>query len=163
MSGNLEFLKMDVEKEATPEFEPVPVGEYVAVVTKANVKENQNGKGTHLSGQAQIIEGDFAKRVVFFNITLTNDNETAERIGRGQLAQLAKAVHVVDLRDTNDLLDKPLRIRVVMRKDDASRNDIKAFMPLDDAAHAPTRAESQPNSAPPRPAASVPGKKPWQK
>jgi hypothetical protein len=174
VSGNLEALGLDVEGESqgASDFVALPAGIYTAVITDSQLKPNKNGQGSHLSLTCQVIDGEYEGRLVWGNLTVQNANADAERIGRAQLAALCKAVGVLNPKDSTELHDKPVKIKVALRKDDPTRNDIKGFTdanakdaPSVESVPEPEPAKPAPRAAAPRPSAPAPaaGKKPWQK
>jgi len=181
VSGNLGALNLDVETEAAEQsdFAPLPDGIYSVVMDDSQLKANKNNAGQHLAFRLQVIDGAHNGRLIWGNINVQNPNATAEKIGRGQLAAICKAVGIMNPQDSAELHDKPFKVKLGLRKDDATRNEPKAFFPIDyksvedagDAADVPQppapapRPAAAPRAAPAaRPAAPAAGvKKPWQK
>jgi hypothetical protein len=136
--------------EPTTEFDPIPAGKYLAVVTASEMKATKTGKGSFLELQFQIVEGEHANRQVWARLNLDNPNPTAVQIARGQLSALCRAVGVLTPKDSCELHNLPLVIDVRCKKREDTgdlTNEIKGF----------SRKESP--TAPQRPAsASTP---PW--
>ena len=74
--------------EPTTEFDPVPAGKYLAVITASEMKATKAGKGSFLEIQFQIIEGEYANRNVWARLNLDNPNATAVQIARGKVVGL---------------------------------------------------------------------------
>lgn len=131
---NLNFTQDEVTKAQSDNFTPIPTGNYVAEVNRSEVKATKDGRGSYLSLSLKVLEGDFAGRLIFQNITLTNANATAQTIGREQMAQLAGACGILNLQDSEQLHGKPIGIRVAIETDKSGqyepRNTVKKFFPL---------------------------------
>lgn len=67
-------LQEDVNN--APEFEDVPDGTYVVTIEKMEIKETKDGKKLMFAVQCKIVEGDHAKRLIFFNRTITGNKNT---------------------------------------------------------------------------------------
>lgn len=146
--------EFDPNTEKTPSRDPIPAGEYVATITESVMKDNQAGTGQYLALSFQIAEGPHEGRFAWANLNLVHTNEKAVQIARSELAELCKALGILSPKDSADLHDKPVLIRLVIKKDrDGNpRNEIKGFKP----------AASQP----PQPAAPAPkaaNTPPWKK
>lgn len=146
--GNMEGF----DPEANPGSTPVPGGKwYVAAMIESETKPTKSGTGKLVAAKFEILEGEHAGRHVGTRFNIENPNEVAQRIGRGQLADVCRAVGVLHPSDTSELHDKPLMIFVIEREWNGDiTNDIKRFKPRASATGAP-------KSAPPSPA----GKPAW--
>lgn len=159
--SDLKNLNLNVEEESKEanKFETLPPGEYAVIISQSEMKDNKSGNGCHLSITLEVIEGDRQGRLLWHNFNVQNANPTAEKIGRAELAALCKAVGVLNPKDSNDLHDKPLVVKVGMDKKDPTRNDIKSFVCKDAVS---TFAPVPPPVAA-KASAPVAGKKPWAK
>jgi predicted RNA-binding protein YlxR (DUF448 family) len=141
----------------------IPAGEYDAVIVKSERKATKDGRGAYLSLDFQIVSGEFQNKHVFenLNIWLEESDEkkkTAVRIAKANLSELCRAVNVLNPKDSAELHNKPLRIRVVVDEGNAQygkQNRIKGFKPRGFAAQsAPSPvpvgagASSDPNQSP---------------
>lgn len=146
----------DASNVETPSREPLPAGEYVAVVSDSAMKDNSARTGQYLALTFQVIEGQYEGRFLWANLNLVHPNEKAVQIARADLASLCKAVGILQPKDSADLHGKPLVIRVVVRKDDDGnpRNEIKGYKPI--GAQAPKADAAKPAA----PKSTVP---PWKK
>jgi hypothetical protein len=163
----------ELDSLPTPEYEIIPAGQYAAMIAAAEARQNKSGTGHYLSIQYLILGPSHEGRSVFSNITLSHPNETATRIGRGQLSELMRAIGVSRLADTEQLVGRRLKIKVVVRADEkyGETNEVRGWKPLEGGQQAsspippfppaPTLASTQPpalgNAEMPRPR-SVP---PW--
>jgi hypothetical protein len=120
------------EVEPNQDFEPIPAGKYVAMVSDSEMKPTKNGSGSYLQLTFQILEGDYKGRLVWVRLCLEHDNPTTAKIARGHLSAICKAVGVIAPRDSVELHNLPLMISVklVKRKDTGDlSNEIRGFSP----------------------------------
>lgn len=116
--------------EPSSGFDPVPSGGYVAVVAKSEMKATKTGAGHFLELTFQIVEGDFRDRLLWARLNLDNPNQQAVQIARAELSAICRAVGVMAPKDSSELHDLPLVIRVGCRKrqdTDAIVNEIKGY------------------------------------
>ena len=71
--------------DPTTDFDPIPAGKYVAVITASEVKPNKAGTGSYLQFTFQVIEGEFKNRILWARLNLDNPNETAVKIARSPM------------------------------------------------------------------------------
>lgn len=117
---NLSFNGID-ENTARGGFDPLPKGWYEAIVESMVATPTKSGSGVYLKTQFQIIGGAYANRKLFHNLNVKNDNETAQKIGLGQLYRIANALGYArpeDAGETDNLCNKPLMISVSIKKSD---------------------------------------------
>ena len=142
---------------ARDNFDPIPNGEYPAVIIASEEKPTKAGTGSYLNLTFEIIEGDYAKRKVWDRLNLNNPNDVAVSIARATLSSLCKAVNVPRLLNTTQLHDLPVLIKVVQKKNDQTGdmgNEIKGYKPINPSngsasAPKPQAAPPQQGSAPP--------------
>jgi hypothetical protein len=156
-SLNFSYTESDLPKG----YEILPAGNYTAQIIKSEIKQNKNGNGTRLSLCFQIVDGDFTGRTIFHDVTLSNDNPTAEKIGREQLASLCAAVGKNNVHDSGELHDTPLQIRLGIKKDPSGqyedRNVISRFEASAMARPAVAKAFTPPSGA------SASAARPWER
>lgn len=129
--GNLEMVE-GIDEPLNMDFEPVPVGKYLAKVVESDVVPTKSGTGTILKLTHEIIDSDHAGKKVFSNLNVANPNPKAEQIGRGMISSLSKAVGMVGIpNDSLKFHDKPHYIKVGIEKSEGyePRNVVKAFYP----------------------------------
>ena len=134
-------------------FDPIPAGKYAAVITESEEKPTKAGTGSYLQLTFQVTDGEFANRKLWARLNLNNPNDQAVSIARGELSAICHAINVLDLKDTTQLHDLPMVIRVTAKpdKDGEVRNEIKGYEPLASATAAPQQqapAKAAPASAP---------------
>ena len=139
------------EVDPAADFEPVAPGSYTAVITESETKPTKAGTGSYLQFTFQIVDGEHQGRLLWARLNLDNPSETAGKIARGQLSALCRAVNVLQPKDSLELHNIPLVIKVgVKRRDDTGdmTNEIKGYtargggVPSNGAARAPVAAGS---------------------
>lgn len=119
------------EVDPATEFEPVPAGDYTAVITESETKPTKAGTGTYLQLTFQIVDGEHKGRLLWARLNLDNPSGTAVRIARAELSSICRAVNVLRPRDSLELHNIPLVIGVgLKRRGDTGElaNVIKRYM-----------------------------------
>lgn len=150
---NFGFTSEEAQAAQNDSYAALPAGNYIAQVERSEVKNTKDGTGSYLSLGFKVIDGDYAGRVLFGNITLTNKNSQAQEIGRKQLIKLSTACGLGHLQDSEQLHGIPVMIRVSDSRvyEGEKQNDIKDYKPVQ------ATAPSQSAFTPPPQASS----KPW--
>lgn len=134
--------------EPAAEFDPIPAGKYVAVITNSEMKPTKAGTGQYLELTFQIIDGEFKNRQLWSRLNLNNPNPTAVTIAQRELSSICRAVNVMAPNDSVELHNLPLVISVRCKKQkdtDEIFNEIKGYAKRETAP--PTTPGS--NSTPP--------------
>lgn len=146
-----DFDPNDVDREDRGGFEPLVPGWYSVEVDKAEAKVTKNKKGQYLWLALTVVGERYNGRKLFARITLNNLNETAVKIGRGQLADLADACGLRTLSDSEQVIGQQIDVQVKVKKGDGEHdadNDVSGYAALG------TKAGKEP-----RKKAAAPGKK----
>lgn len=153
------WTEFDASTVDTPSRDPIPAGEYTAIITDSAIRPNKAGTGEFLALTFQIAEGEHEGRFVWENLNLVHPNEKAVQIARATLASLCKALGVLTPKDSADLHNRPVLIRVAVQndKDGNPRNVIKGYKAV---AGTPALAAAPTAKSPAPKPASVP---PWKK
>ncbi|MCC7407233.1 MAG: DUF669 domain-containing protein [Phycisphaeraceae bacterium] len=106
--------------EPSQEFEPIPAGKYLAMITESQMKPTKNGAGRYLQLSFQILDGPYKGRFVWARLNLQNPNPTTVQIARQELSAICRAVGVMTPGDSTELHNLPLMISVKLKK----RNDL---------------------------------------
>lgn len=153
-----QFNAAQVEPQKTA-FDPLPAGNYVAMVVDSDIKPTRSGRALKLA--FRIIDGPHNGRQVWVNLNIENASAQAQEIAQKQLSALCHAVNVINLTDTLQLHEKPVRIRVKVRAAEgeyAASNDVTGF----EAVAAGTAPQPQtPFAAAPAAAVSAAPAAPW--
>lgn len=156
------LINFDANGVEPAAFEPMPAGEYKAIIVNSEMKKTRAGDGRYLKICLQVVEGEYKNRVVFDNLNLDNPNPTATRIAQATLASICRAVGVMTPRDSAELHDKPLIAVLGIKpatENFGASNRVKGYKPITGtSAQAPLTAKPAAQSAPPK----AGGKKPWE-
>lgn len=140
MNDNYDLSQLDynIEPDSGNNFGPLPPGVYSVVIDAAEVKTTKAGTGLYLNLMLSVLDDKYANRKLFARITLKNPSSEAEAIGRRELGALTHAVgFATKPKNALEFLDKTLKVRVMIDKDDASENKVKGYLPISDTS-APT-------------------------
>lgn len=132
----------------TQSFEPVPPGKYLAQIEDAELKNTKSG-GAGLNLKFKVATGQHSGRILFDWINLAHPTSTkCVEIGQQQLAGLCKALSVVTVTNTNELLGKQIGLQVAIDKDDSTRNEVKGYINPNESAPVAAAPVAQPAPAP---------------
>ena len=118
------------EVEPTSNFEPLPAGKYLAVITDSEMKPTKSGTGQYLQLSLQILEGPYKGRYVWARLNLHNPNPTTVQIARQELSAICRAVGVMQPTDSVELHNIPLVISVKCKKREDTgeiTNEVKGY------------------------------------
>jgi hypothetical protein len=135
--------------EPSQDFEPIPAGKYLAVITESEMKPTKSGTGNYLQLSFKVLDGQYKDRLVWARLNLENPNATAVQIARRELADICRAVGVTKPADSVDLHNIPLVITVRMKKRDDTgdfTNEVRGYAKREAAA-----GEAPPQAADPTP------------
>jgi hypothetical protein len=138
--------------EPSSDFEPIPAGTYLAVITDSEMKPTKSGTGSYLQLSFQIIEGPYQNRLLWARLNLDNPNETARKIAQGELSAICRAVGVLTPRDSVELHNLPLVIHVKCKKRADTgeiTNEIKGYSKKESPQPAATASPSATNNSTP--------------
>lgn len=93
-------------------YEPIPAGKYLATITQSEMKPTKSGVGQYLQLTFQLLDGPSKGRFLWARLNLDNPNATAVQIARAELSAICRAVGVMAPRDSVELHNLPLVIRV---------------------------------------------------
>lgn len=118
-------------------FGPIPAGTYDALVEMlgdkaddnyGNPKRTKSGDGWTLPLTLQIVGGEYDGRKLFENLNIANPNATAQAIGRKALDSLRKAAGKPAAKDSSELLNAMVRIKVGIDKKDPTKNRVLEYL-----------------------------------
>jgi hypothetical protein len=138
--------------EPAGDFEPIPAGKYLAVITESEFKPTKAGTGNYLQLAFQIIEGPYTNRLLWARLNLDNANDTARKIAQGELSAICRAVGVLAPNDSVELHNLPLVIHVRCKKRSDTgeiTNEIKGYSKKETPQPPPAAAAPAANSTPP--------------
>ena len=108
-------------------FDPLPKGEYEAIVTESQMKITKAGTGEYLALTMQITDGEHSGRKIWENLNLHNPNEVAETIARANLKAISEACGFAELDDTDQLNDIPFILVLDIDRKDPTRNRVMGY------------------------------------
>jgi hypothetical protein len=118
--------------EPTGDFDPVPAGKYLAVISDSEMKPTKSGSGSYLQLTFEILDGPHKGRLLWARLNLDNPNATAVAIARAELSAICRAVGVLAPKDSVELHNLPLVIHVRCKKRDDTgevTNEVKGYSP----------------------------------
>lgn len=111
-----DFSQFDASQvEPSSSFDLLPAGTYTAMITASDLKPTKQGTGERLNLTFQIAEGEHQGRLVWAGLNVKNPNQQAVDISMRELSAICRAVGVLTPKSSQELHDKPLRIKVKVR------------------------------------------------
>ena len=128
--ASLVFSAASVEIEERPSRQPVPNGNYVALITDSEIKTTKRGDGRYLQLVWEITKGEHKGRMIWDRLNVENPNPTAVKIAQQDLAAICTAMGKGGIDDSDELHYKEITIAVQVSPasngHDAS-NEIKGY------------------------------------
>lgn len=145
----LNFDATSVDTTSSASFDAIPAGTYEAVVTDSELRETKNRSGHFLLLTFAILSGPYENRKLWARLNIDNPNSVAVEIARRELASICKAVGVLKPQDSSELHDKPMTIKVAVRKlpDGTETNEIKGYAAVSGDVSAPAQNKPAPKPA----------------
>jgi hypothetical protein len=116
--------------DPTADFDPIPAGKYLAVITDSEMKPTKIGNGHYLELTFQVVNGPYANRLLWSRLNLDNPSEQAVQIAHGDLSAICRAVGVMQPTDSIELHNRPLLVTVKCRRREDTGdvvNEIRGF------------------------------------
>lgn len=152
------------------EFEPLPSGEYRAMIVDSDMKPTRAGTGQYLELTYQILDGPYAGRNVWARLNLDNPNPKAVDIAQRDLQKIQYACGGIAVSESNQLHNIPHVIRVEFvpanpaKNQNRDGNEIRGWKRAEGAMPAPQAAPFSPPAGQQQPAANTPPAAPaWAK
>ena len=123
-------------------YEAIPAGEYEAVITDSEMKANKSNTGMFLELKTEIISGDYLGRKLTARLNLKNPSVKAVEMAKRELSSICHAVGVLQPRDSAELHNLPLviKVKLIKREDDTSSNEIAGWKAKEAPASQPVKA-----------------------
>ncbi len=152
--------------DPNPVYEALPAGDYLAVVTRCEVKQTKAGNGQYLELEFDVQSDPYRGRKLFDRINLWNPNPKTVEIAQRQLSALCHATGVLQLADSDQLLGQTAIVSINAENDPqyGVRNKVKGYKApegMRQPAQAPRASAPAPMTQPPRAAAPAPARAPW--
>jgi len=145
--AKLDFNANDVEP--TTPFEPLPAGKYLAEISASEIKPTKSGNGNYLELEFTVLDGPCRGRKAWDRLCIDHPNELTQRIARGNLSAICRAVGILQPRDSVELHNLPLSINVRCKKRADTgeiTNEIKGYAKREAAASQPPQQPAQQQS-----------------
>lgn len=124
-------LNMDFSNDVPfTDFAALPEGEYTAMITAVEQKDTKAGDGSYLNIELTVLEGEYAGRKVWDVLNLWNKNAKAVEMARRTMRSITEAAGTSPkVTDTDELLDKPMVIRLAVEQQDGykDRNRVMSY------------------------------------
>jgi len=163
--AQFDFDTGSVEKRENS-YELLPAGFYTAQVTESEIVPLKSGNGQALKLTFEVLQEGYRGRKVWARLNVRHTNQETERIAQQQLRELCESIGLARFRDTSELHNKPMQIKVKIRKDEKGQyedqNDVNGFKPAAGGAAPMTAAAPRP-AAPAANAPAAGATPPWQK
>lgn len=134
--ARLNFNTSSVEKRENS-YELLPAGWYIAQVSESDIVPLNSGNGQALKMTFDILSEQGRGRKVWARLNIQHTNPKAETIAQQQLRELCDSIGIVQMQDTVELHNKPVQIRVKIRKSEDPQyedsNEISGFKSVDGA------------------------------
>jgi len=113
-------------------FEAIPAGDYLAHITKSEMKANKAKTGHFLLLIHTILEGEHKGSSIFVRLNLDNPNPKAVEIANKELNSICQACDKEGVEDSEELHQIPMCIKVAVEEATAqwpASNAVKKWMP----------------------------------
>lgn len=139
------MAKLDFEFDSSevpePNFDPVPPGEYTVMIVGSDLQPTKSG-GEMIVLEMDVQDGEHAGRKLFDRLNIKNDNAKTVEIAYRTLGSVVKAVGKKTIKDTEELHNIRLKIKVAVEpptpyvKDGVQhpgspQNSVKRYMPFE--------------------------------
>jgi hypothetical protein len=148
--ANLNFNATDIDP--SDNFEPIPPGQYPVQIVHSEMRPTKRGDGQYLFVELEVLDGEHQGRRVFDRLNLQNPNQDTVAIAQRALSQIAHAVGVLDISDSEQLHFKPLLANVTVQPpkgDYSASNQVRGYRPL------PVQVQAPPPAAAPKPVVPI--------
>jgi hypothetical protein len=140
--GNFDANQVEPNKD----FEAIPAGRYEAMIVASEMKPTSAGTGEYLEMQLAVLSGPHQGAILWDRLNLKNPSDKAVQIARGQLSSICRAVGVLVPKDSTQLHNLPMVVRVDTRDYEGRKyNDVKAYYKKDADT---VKAHAKPNKNP---------------
>lgn len=125
-------------EDAEPDFAPIPAGDYVCEIEKAEIKAMRDDKGDMLSLTLKVVHGDFEGRKVFDNLCYGHkESEMARNIANGKISKIAEVGGVGEINDSDQMIGLTVGCNIKIKDD---RNNIGSYKLTKNVRNTPTKA-----------------------
>ena len=125
----------ETNNEKLDDRSPLPAGDYLCVIKKADFKQTKAKTGHYLNCQFVVAEGVKKGSSFFVNLNLDNPNPVAVDIANKELNSICDALDLTDVEDSDEILGQELGVTLKITPGDASyppSNETTAYFPADE-------------------------------
>ena len=129
--------------EPTTALDPLPAGKYLAEITASEMKPTKAGNGSYLQLEFTVLDGPCKGRKVWDRLCINHPNDLTQKIARGNLSAICRAVDVMQPRDSVELHNLPVVVTVKCKKREDTgevTNEVKGYAKRESAAGQPQQA-----------------------
>jgi hypothetical protein len=148
----IDFDVTSYEPQIKSSFEPLPPGDYQAIISDSAIKATKAGTGEYIELTMQITDGKHSGRRIWERLNISNPNKVAEEIARSQLNGLRAALGIAKLESTEQLHDTPFVLSLDIDRKEPTRNRVMGYSSAKTARHTPRLATAE-----------APAGKPWER
>ncbi len=157
----------DAVEKRDSNYELLPAGWYTAQATESEIVPLKSGNGHAIKLTFEVLSNGYRGRKLWVRLNVRHTNPESERIAQQQLRELCEAIGLARFNDTVELHNKPVQVKVKVRKDDTGQyedqNEVSGFKAATGAAQPAVGSAPPARAAAPAPAASSAPVPPWQK
>ena len=136
----IDFDVTSYEPQIKSSFEPLPPGDYQAIISDSAIKATKAGTGEYIELTMQITDGQYSGRRIWERLNISNPNKVAEEIARSQLNGLRAALGIAKLESTEQLHDTPFVLSLDIDRKEPTRNRVMGYSSAKTARHTPRLA-----------------------
>ena len=100
----------NANQSGSPPIQTLPAGQYVAMITEAELKPYRMSPRDYLLLTFQIIEGPYAGCLLWKQLNLNHPHPTIRSLASEELGSICRAVGLSTLQDYTELYNRPLMI-----------------------------------------------------
>lgn len=130
MSAILNFDASQVAPDTGVQ-DAIPAGWYNMLIDASEMKPTRDGTGHYLELRHNVIDGAQQSKKVYARLNLRNANPQAQEIGYKQLSAVCHATGVIQVGDSAQLHNIPMKVKVKLRaasqERDAAGNVVKEY------------------------------------
>lgn len=140
-------MKLNIADAEATGFEVLPKNMYLVVAKSAELKDTRSGDGQYIKVQFEVIDGQHRGRKLWHQFNVKNPNETAVKIGKGQMKKFflsagVKQEALADLEESNFVGQTAVASVDIETDSYGERNVIKDFRPERQVTQKPASKEA---------------------
>lgn len=105
-------------------WEPLPEGWYLCVIEDSEERQTKAGTGSYYNLKFNVVQKEGNGRVFWTMLNINNPNPKAVEIAKGQLHEIMRAIGLEEIKDTVQLHNKPIMVKLKVVHDDWKNEDV---------------------------------------